>query len=259
MARHPERDYGKTLTDAVGYFLISKIKDINTTIPGNIVEYDAETRRAVIQIAIKVVLDDMSELERPVIYDVPIIFPAGNNYSLFIRLIKDDPVLLIFSQRGITEFKKEFKMSKPDMDSLFSTADAMAIPGFGPTLEEGLTEVDDEPNFTIQDYQGRKYLAFKSDSEDSSNEWLRIKYEDHIIEMNEDHILIDFDDTTDGNTIEMTEDYLRADFDGKTIEITPDHIEMDFDGKSIEITSGAINIDAGGGPINFNGSQYNFA
>ena len=41
-------------------------------------------------------------------------------------------MLLVYSQRGLRDFKKTHAMSQPGVESFFSYRDAIAIPGFGP-------------------------------------------------------------------------------------------------------------------------------
>ena len=209
MARHPDRDYGKTIKDSVEYFLQSKIKEINTVLPGTILEYNQATRRATVQISIDIILDDMTRIKRPPIYDVPVTFPGGNKYGIFINMVRDDPVILLFSQRGITQFKEQFEQSEPDMDSLFSTSDAIAIPGFGPT--EDLVEIDGNPNFAIRDYEGEKFIAFNDD-------WIKLNYEDNSVEIDDDHIIMSFGQG-DSHQVEITNNKIAIKSAG-TVEIS---------------------------------------
>ena len=46
-------------------------------------------------------------------------------------LERGDPVLLLYSQRGLANWKKTLGVAAPDTIGFFSEKDAFAIPGFG--------------------------------------------------------------------------------------------------------------------------------
>ena len=102
-------DYGNGST-ALRFALRQALKGIYTCLPGLVVSYDAATRRA----------------------NVQVLFPCGGQSAFTFPVEAGDAVLLVYSQRGLRDFKKTHAMSQPGVESFFSYRDAFAIPGFGP-------------------------------------------------------------------------------------------------------------------------------
>ena len=75
-------------------------------------------------------LNDRTQLAAPVIADVPVLHPSGGGYVAHMPLAADDPVMLLFSDRGLEKFKLTYRNSAPD--TIMELKDAVAIPGFGP-------------------------------------------------------------------------------------------------------------------------------
>ena len=125
-----EIDFGN-LTTALDFVFSQAFKDVHTCLPGIVESYTGTTRRAKIIPAIQLLLTDESKVTRSPIVDVPVVFPSGGGFTLLFPLKKDDSVLLVFSQRGLTDFKKSFKEASPEPMRILSEIDAIAIPGFG--------------------------------------------------------------------------------------------------------------------------------
>ena len=132
---NPEADYSNLAT-ALRFAFRQSLKDIYTCMPGIVESYDDTTRRAVVRGALNIVKTDGDEVPREAIHNVPVIFPSGGGFSLTFPLGQGDPVLLVYSQRGLSEFKRSLDLSTPDADGFFAEKDAVAIPGFGPLVEE---------------------------------------------------------------------------------------------------------------------------
>ena len=124
-------DYANGST-SLRFALKQALKGINTCLPGLVVSYDAATRRAKVQAALQMVSANGNPVPRPVVADVPVVFPSGGGFSLTFPLAVGDPVLLVYSQRGLRDFKRTHAMSQPGVESFFSYRDAIAIPGFAP-------------------------------------------------------------------------------------------------------------------------------
>ena len=135
-------------------------KEINIALPGNIISYDAQKKRARVQPSINLVLTDGTERRRPPIVDVPFIWPSTGGYVVHAPVRKDDPVIILFSQRGITRFKETYSISScADDPGILSMRDAIAIPGFG-----GLEIEVPQPNaLTAQTEDGRQYISINKD------------------------------------------------------------------------------------------------
>ena len=113
----------------------SALLSVFTCIPGVVHEFDAASARAVVQPAIDG-MEDGLQVPHPPLLDVPVIYPSGGSYMVTFPLIAGDGVLLLFSQRGITDFKDRLRQgedvanSRPDPNVYFRVQDAVALPGF---------------------------------------------------------------------------------------------------------------------------------
>lgn len=121
----------RSLTTLLRLAVGRELMDIHTALPGVVEEYDAATRRARVIPAIPLLLDDGSVMDRPPITDVPVLFPSGGGLSLLFPLQRNDPVLLLFSQRGLDGFKVGYRSGLPARGPIFDMSDAMALAGFG--------------------------------------------------------------------------------------------------------------------------------
>ena len=99
-------------------------------------------------------MTDGSTHSQAVISNVPVLHPSGGGFVIAFPLAPGDPVLLVFSARGISQFKKDFTESPPDDDAIFSYKDAIALPGFG------ATEINKIGNgITIQTEDGSAFIT----------------------------------------------------------------------------------------------------
>ena len=130
-----DTDYAN-MAQSIRFAIRQSLKDLYTCMPGIVESYDAETRRAVVKGALKVVTTNKEEIEREAIHNVPVVFPSGGGFAMTFPLEPGDAVLLLYSQRGLTNWKKTLGVAAPDIIGFFSEKDAFAIPGFGPTQGE---------------------------------------------------------------------------------------------------------------------------
>ena len=130
-----DTDYAN-MAQSIRFAIRQSLKDLYTCMPGIVESYDAETRRAVVKGTLKMVTTKKEEIEREAIHNVPVVFPSGGGFAMTFPLEQGDPVLLVYSQRGLTNWKKTLGVAAPDVFGFFSEKDAMAIPGFGPTQGE---------------------------------------------------------------------------------------------------------------------------
>lgn len=152
----PETDY-RTASAAVEFALRQWAKGLNVCLPGHVVAYDAGTRRATVQAAVDMLTNDHVAIEAPLIPDVPVVWPATLRHAVVGRLVAGDPVLLVFSQRGLTGFKQSHARAMPDLDRLFSLSDAVALPGFGPTTITPATTT----GIALQNVAGSEFIALE--------------------------------------------------------------------------------------------------
>ena len=127
----PQVNYGRP--DAVMDLVAAKhVEGLHTAMPGIVDEYDAATRRAAVKPAIKIRLDTDELIDRPLIVNVPVVWPAGGGWMVHSPLASGDPVLLVFMMRGFADFLKDFRTCAPTPGHRCELTDAVAIPGFGP-------------------------------------------------------------------------------------------------------------------------------
>ena len=140
--RDPDSRY-EVVQQGIPFYGAQLLKRVHTSLPGVVVAYDAATRRARVQPAVDLLLSppdnptaDFGELipmPKPVILDVPVIFPAGGGYTLHFPLVKDDPVMLLFAERDIAAFKETLETGPPLTDDVMEIQHAVCIPkGFVP-------------------------------------------------------------------------------------------------------------------------------
>ncbi len=122
----------ESLTTTLRWILEQYKKTLNTSLPGLVETYDPATRRARVRIALRKVDNDGKAEERTPAVNVPVLYPSGGGFTFIFPLAEGDPVMLIFSQRGLTEFKKTYELSTPDRTRIMDGADVVAVPGFGP-------------------------------------------------------------------------------------------------------------------------------
>jgi len=121
-----------SLSVVLDFVLSQWSKGLHTCVPGLIETYDAASRRARVKFALKQVRTDGSEVAKAPIVDVPVVFPSGGGFTMTFPMAEGDPVMLLFSERGITAFKKTFDQATPTEGQYHQEADAVALPGFGP-------------------------------------------------------------------------------------------------------------------------------
>lgn len=104
----------------------NRANKVHTAVPGRVVEYDAQKGTATIQPLASTYFNARG-VQYPLLYDVPIIFPRFGQIGLFGPVESNDEVLLIFTERGLGEWKYGDSFSEA---RTFSLQDAIAIPGF---------------------------------------------------------------------------------------------------------------------------------
>jgi hypothetical protein len=136
----------ENFSEAIDFILEQFKKSLNTSLPAIVQSYDPTTKRAKVLPAIRRLFTDGSSQSLPILIDVPVIFPSAGGFTITMPVKPNDSVLLVFTQRGLTNFKNNFTESMPT-DSLLNIQDAVAIVGFGalnitPASNSGCTMQD---------------------------------------------------------------------------------------------------------------------
>ena len=154
---------------------------VHTSIPGIVTAYDAATRRARVQPAVHMMLSPVGApyapfaacepMEKPIILDVPVIFPSAGGYTVHFPLLPDDPVLLLFSERDIDNFKQTLESGQPLSGDIMEVKHVVCIPGFVPFEDDPTVVIPPEnPNgggrldgFTVQTNDGTTWVHLTAD------------------------------------------------------------------------------------------------
>lgn len=125
-----EREF-TDLSTTLQFAFDQMMKGINTALPGIVESYDPTRRRARVRPALNLLTTDGESITPATLANVPVMFPSFGNFVLLGTVKPSDPVLLVFSQRGMSKFKQGYSATDPDQEAFFSRKDAVAFPGFG--------------------------------------------------------------------------------------------------------------------------------
>lgn len=176
------------LSGAFRFALNQFKKSLSTAIPALIIEYDQATKRAVVQTAINVVMTDRSEARRPPIVDVPIIWPSSGGYIMHAPLRRDDAVMLLVSERGLTEFKRLYAQSSPVDDiGVMQYRDAVGIPGFG---DHEPIQVPEPNAMTVQTEDGQQRISVNQNGDIRVRSTRLIRLDAPRVEINGDNNVV---------------------------------------------------------------------
>ena len=108
----------------------SRVSNIHTAMPGQIVSYNPSTNRASVQPNGAYKSEDGRNIRYPIIHNVPIQFPMGQGGTAGITfpINPGDGCLLVFSETQNDDFLGGNKGDSPDVRR-HSLNDAIAIPG----------------------------------------------------------------------------------------------------------------------------------
>ena len=159
--RDPDARY-ENLAQLLDFDFLQKAKTlIHTALPGIVREYDATTKRARVQPALRMTFTDGSEAkEKPPILNIPVKQTATGGHMMHQQLDVEDVVLLVFSERGIEKFKAEWgSVSDPTIEGFFAEKDAWAIPW-------GVEDIDPvrSTGWVVQNQPGNAYISLDGDT-----------------------------------------------------------------------------------------------
>jgi hypothetical protein len=127
------------LIDAIEGGVSAMVGEINTSMPGVVVSYDAGRNRAVVRPALPRMLADGEALEAPTIAEVPVLWPTAGGAVFTMPLKEGDQVWLDFSQRSL-EGWLQGNDAAPDDPRQFDLSDCVARPGAGRDVQNVATD-----------------------------------------------------------------------------------------------------------------------
>lgn len=133
-SRDPDLSY-ENLPENLRFFWEQVSKTIRTTVPGIVVRYQpGPPARVTVRPAMDLLLTDGGTMPRPVLTDVPVIWPSGGGFTFVWPLSPGDAVLVAFCERDISGFKADRQARRLPSNRVMSEADAVVLPGFGPEM-----------------------------------------------------------------------------------------------------------------------------
>ena len=135
-------------------------ENLHTSLPGEVVEYDHNKRKAKVKPLIKFRKPDGAFLEYPIITGVPVVFPCSSTASFIFPIKKGDKVLLVFAERSIDEWLFDGRDMEPEIHRMHSISDCVAIPGLQPFTQ---TNPADEGNVEL--HNGSQKIVIKQNGD----------------------------------------------------------------------------------------------
>lgn len=154
--RVPDGDRTPSLEELIQIAIDANLIEVNTSMPGRIVNYDSAKQTATVQPLFRRVLADNTQIDLPQIANVPVQFPRSGNAYIHFPLADGDPCFLIFSQRSLDTWQQSGDLVDPADDRRFDLTDCVAIPGV--SSEANPIEVADPEGFVIEIGNGQQII-----------------------------------------------------------------------------------------------------
>lgn len=124
------------IAEALEAILNSRMTDVNTCFPAEIVSYSASSQTATIKPMVNrpQLSSDINEYEDeyetiPNIPNVPVVHPRGANCSIHIPLQAGDSVLVVVTQNDMSQWRATGRQSDPQTGLTHDLTSCFAIPG----------------------------------------------------------------------------------------------------------------------------------
>ena len=109
------------------------MKEVGTSVPAVVLNFDSSKQLATIQIAIQGVGADGKSFEQPPILSVPVYFAGGGGFSIQHKIQAGDEGIALFSQRAIDNFMSKGAGQPNPILRFHDFTDAMFLPGLRST------------------------------------------------------------------------------------------------------------------------------
>ena len=144
--RDPAADYRRAAR-AIPFAIREWLRqNLHTALPGEIIAYDARTKRARVQPSLRAIVaqpdGSQQSVNRAPLWDVPVLWPGGAGFIFTSGLARGDQVWLSFSERGLDLWKQDWALADPPPFTMFEMRDAVAHPIGAQTITavEGTTD-----------------------------------------------------------------------------------------------------------------------
>lgn len=121
-----------SLNEVMSTAIETRLLDLHTAMPGQIVSYNTANQSCVVQPCIKKKYEDGTVVNIPQITNVPVVFPRAGKAFISLPLKAGDYVLIIFSERAMDLFSNLGGVQDPKDPRKHHITDAIAIPGVYP-------------------------------------------------------------------------------------------------------------------------------
>ena len=112
--------------------------------------------------------------------NVPVLWPSTSEYAVIMPLARGDRGMLVFSERGMTEFKATGQLASPDVARFFDASDAVFLPSdFGHPVSTPASST----GACIQTHDGRRSVRVERDRVElyCGESYLRIDEEEIVM------------------------------------------------------------------------------
>lgn len=121
-----------SLNEVISTAIETRLLDLHTAMPGQIVSYNSANQSCVVQPCIKKKYEDGTIVNIPQITNVPVVFPRAGKAFISLPLKAGDYVLIIFSERAMDLFSNLGGVQDPKDPRKHHITDAIVIPGVYP-------------------------------------------------------------------------------------------------------------------------------
>lgn len=151
-----------TLTNAIENGIREKLKLVNTSIPGYVINFDANTQLAELQVAIERIDKEGNSTPWTPIISCPVQFPGGNEFILEYEINVGDEGIIIFSQRCIDSWVDQGGITPQSRIQFHDETDAYFIPG----IKSQPNKITDFQNngIRMRNQAGDNYIWLKNDN-----------------------------------------------------------------------------------------------
>lgn len=136
------------------------MKNVGTSIPGQVSGFDPVTQLAQVQIGIATLLDTGVTVDAPPIVEVPVYQPGGQ-YCVECEIAVGDEGLVVFSQRTLDNWRETGGVVSPLPLRFHDVSDALFFPGF--RSKPNALPAHQNNGIRLRNADGAQYVWLKND------------------------------------------------------------------------------------------------